>query len=101
LSTYVILLNRAIDGDWKQEGVYVTSNPDLGNPKAWATPTKILDREEIVSVPKMGAGWYPQIVGTDKARRETDKGAGQSARLFVHGKSVWEILFRKPGETSK
>ena len=101
LSTYVILLNRAIDGDWKQEGVYVTFNPDLGNPKAWTTPAKILDRKEIVSVPKMEAGWYPQVVGTDRTRRETDKRAGQSARLFVHGKSVWEILFRRPGETSK
>ena len=96
LSSYVILLNRATDGAWKQEGVYVTFNPDLGNPEGWTSPKKILDRKEIVAIPRMEAGWYPQVVGLDSAKRETDKLAGRVARLFVHGKSVWEIVFQRP-----
>jgi type I restriction enzyme R subunit len=35
------------------------------------------------------------VVGPDAARQETDKLAGQSARLFVRGESRWEILFSK------
>lgn len=46
----------------------------------------------------MGHGWYPQVIGTDPGGRETDKLAGRVARLFVHGKSAWEIVFAKPGE---
>jgi hypothetical protein len=98
LNLFVILLNRAIDKDWGQEGIYVTFNRDLGSPGGWSKPAKILNREEIVSVPQMGSGWYPQIVGTDNGKRETDRLARRSARLFVHGKSIWEIVFRKPGE---
>jgi hypothetical protein len=41
---------------------------------------------------------YPQAIGTDKSRRETDKLAGKTARLFVRGQSKWELEFRKPGE---
>ncbi|MPY90594.1 MAG: hypothetical protein GEU99_22065 [Luteitalea sp.] len=98
LNTYVMLLNRAIDKDWKQEGIYITYNSDLSRPGDWTAPKKILDREEIVAVPKMGPGWYPQVIGLDKDERETDKLAGRVARLFVHGKSIWEVVFRKPGE---
>jgi hypothetical protein len=43
-------------------------------------------------------GWYPQAIGTDKPRRATDKRAGKTARLFVHGQSKWEVEFRRPGE---
>ena len=98
LEQYVMLLNRAIDKDWKQEGIYVSFSANLGDPDNWSSPRKILDREEIAQVPGMGPGWYPQVMGTDAARRETDKLAGRVARLFVHGKSVWEIVFSKPGE---
>jgi hypothetical protein len=99
LNQYVMLLNRAIDKDWRQEGVYLSFNAQLENPTGWSTPAKILDREKIVRVPEMGHGWYPQVLGTDTGGRETDKLAGRVARLFVHGKSVWEIVFAKPGET--
>jgi hypothetical protein len=44
--------------------------------------------------------WYPQVMGVDKARRETDKLAGRAARLFVRGQSRWEIEFLKPGEAA-
>jgi len=98
LNQYVILLNRAVDKDWKQEGVYIAFNPDLANPTQWSLPRKILDSKEIKAVPDMGPGWYPQVIGIDSAKRETDKLAGRVARLFVHGKSVWEIEFVKPGE---
>ncbi|MEK7683829.1 MAG: hypothetical protein AAB466_00235 [Verrucomicrobiota bacterium] len=91
LQQYVILLNRAQDGNWTQEGVYATFNPDLANPARWTPPAKILD-----SVGK--DRWYPQVLGLDKSKRETDKLAGRTARLFVRGQSRWEIVFLKPGE---
>jgi len=43
-------------------------------------------------------GWYPHVVGPDKSRRETDKLAGRTRRLFVQGQSKWEVEFRKVGE---
>jgi hypothetical protein len=91
LQQFVILLNRAIDSRWKQEGIYVTFNADLAQPNKWSTPRKIL--------PPPGADrWYPQVIGLDKAKRETDKLAGQKPRLFVRGFSKWEIEFLRPGE---
>jgi len=91
LRTYVMLLNRATDSRWKQEGVYVSFNSTLSNPAAWSAPRKILDSP--------GADrWYPQVLGIDTNRQETDKLAGHVARLFVRGQSQWEILFFRPGE---
>ena len=66
-------------------------NRDLANPAAWTAPKKILGE-------LLPNGWYPQAIGTDKTKRETDKLAGKTARLFVHGQSKWEVEFRKPGE---
>ncbi len=96
LGAFVVLLNHAIDGDWKQEGIYVTFNSDLNRPASWTAPKKILDAKDIAGVPKMEAGWYPQVVGMDPAKWETDKLAGRLSRLFVHGKSEWEMTFEKP-----
>jgi hypothetical protein len=98
MNQYVILLNRAIDKDWKQEGVYITFNPDVSNPAGWTMPKKILGRTEIIGVLGMESGWYPQVIGLDAGKRETDKLAGRTARLFVHGKSIWEIVFLRPSE---
>jgi hypothetical protein len=100
LETYVILLNRARDSDWTQEGVYVTFNRDLSDPGGWSSPRKILDREEVFPKMKDKSLWYPQVIGLDAARRETDKLAGRRARLFLHGESLWEAFFLKPGETA-
>lgn len=86
LRQYVMLLNRAVDYHWKQEGVYVSFNPDLSNPTGWSPPEKILGDLHP-------QGWYPQVVGLDPKRRETDKLAGRTARLFVRGESRWEIEF--------
>jgi hypothetical protein len=94
LQQYVILLNRAKDRRWTQEGVYVTFNPDLANPTQWTPPKKILG--------DLGADrWYPQVIGPDKSKGETDKLAGRAARLFVRGLSRWEILFLRSGEKNE
>ncbi len=66
----------------------MTFNQWLANPAGWNFPQKILH----------GGGWYPQVLGLDKTKQETDKLAGQVARFFVHGLSAWEIVFLKPGE---
>ena len=91
LDCYVMLLNRAIDRNWKQEGVYVSFNRDLANPRGWSGPRKILEGLRSDQ-------WYPSILGLDTAKRETDKLAGRKARLFVRGQSRWDIHFLKPGE---
>lgn len=92
LQQYVMLLNRATNRFWAQEGVYVSFNPDLANPTGWTPPRKILGDLK----PEQ---WYPQVLGLDAARRETDKLCGRVGRLFVRGQSRWEIVFLRPGES--
>lgn len=94
LRQWVMLLNRAKDRHWAQEGIYISFNPDIADPKGWSEPLKILDESEL---PK--SKWYPQVMGTDKSARQTDKLAGRTARLFVTGHSRWEIEFLRPGQT--
>ena len=90
LKQYVMLLNRAVDSHWKQEGIYISFNKNLSNPLGWSKPIKILDSP--------GADrWYPQVMGIDAAKHETDKVAGKVARLFVRGLSRWEIIFQRDG----
>jgi hypothetical protein len=89
LKCWVMLLNRAKDKNWLQEGIYVSFNMgDLDAPGRWSRPAKILDARELEK-----SKWYPQIMGTDAATRQTDKLAGRKARLFVAGLSKWEITF--------
>ena len=88
LKVWVMLLNRAKDNDWTQEGIYISFNPELSNPAGWSKPVKILDAKDLEK-----SKWYPQVVGTDSAERQTDKLAGKTARLFVAGVSRWEIVF--------
>jgi hypothetical protein len=83
LHQYVILLNRAIDPSWKQEGIYVSFNPDLSDPLSWTAPIRILDEK----------GWYPQVIGMDMGKADTDREVGQTARLFIHGVSNYLIHF--------
>ena len=54
----------------------------------WSRPRKLLDK----------GAWYPQVLGLDASRHETDKRAGRVARFFMAGESRWELVFRKPGE---
>ena len=93
LEKWVLLLNRTCCSEgWPQEGIYVSFNPDLANPKGWTEPAKIMDG------PKkgfFGEGWYPQVLGTDKSKKETDKLAGKVARFYLAGRSEWEIVFEK------
>jgi len=95
LNTWVMLLNRAKDKDWTQEGIYVSFNDNLSDPTGWTKPAKILDAGELEK-----SKWYPQVVGADASTHETDKLAGKTARLFVAGLSKWEIVFIKRGEQS-
>jgi len=89
LKTYVMLLNHVCcRPGWPQEAVYVTYLRDLSDPRSWTQPKKILD----------GGSWYPQILGVNKAAKETDKLCGRQARFYLHGTSRHEILFLRDGE---
>jgi hypothetical protein len=85
IEQYVILLNRAIDRRWKQEGIYLSLSPDLADPNNWTEPMKILGE----------GGWYPQVVGLNYARRETEREASALARLYIHGDSKFTMRFSK------
>ncbi len=88
LNTYVMLLNHAIDRNWAQEGIYICFNNDLADPLGWSAPERLpLDQH---------LGWYPQVIGLEAG--ETDKIAGQVARLFVSGRSFWEVVFHRTGQ---
>jgi hypothetical protein len=91
LEQFVMLLNRAVDRHWKQEGIYVSYNRDPSNPSGWTPPQKILGDLRPDQ-------WYPSIIGLDASRRETDKLAGKRARLFVRGRSEWEVEFSRSDE---
>jgi len=85
LNEYVLLMNKAIDGNFPQEGVYISFNARLDDPGNWTPPQKILDVRD----------WYPQVVGTGSAVDGTDRAAGRVSRLFVKGRSVWELAFEQ------
>jgi hypothetical protein len=101
LQQYVALLNHAVDSGWKQEGIYFSFTRDLSDPNGWTQPQKLLDRQQIVSDPVTPNGWYPQVIGVDRARQETDKLAGRAARLFIHGRSRWELEFVRQDEVAE
>ena len=84
LEQYVMLLNRAKDENYGQEGIYVSFAPSLDDPSLWSTPEKLLS----------GGKWYPQVVGSTLGTG-TDKIAGATARFFMSGRSDWMIHFVK------
>ena len=84
LEQYVMLLNRARDENYSQEGIYVSFAPRLDDPALWSTPQKILN----------GGRWYPEVIGSTPGVG-TDKIAGASARFFMGGKSEWMINFTR------
>jgi len=84
LEQYVMLLNRAKDDQFGQEGIYVSFAPGVSDPRAWSTPSKILS----------GGQWYPQAVGVEPGTG-TDRLAGRRARFFMTGKSERMIKFEK------
>ncbi len=88
LNQYVMLLNRAVDSSWTQEGIYIAFSPVLHDPSQWTTPLKILE----------GGPWYPQVLGLEKDTG-TDKVAGSVARLFLRGQSDYYLVFKRISST--
>jgi hypothetical protein len=84
LEQYVMLLNRARDDQFNNEGIYVSFSTALDDPSRWSTPKKIMN----------GGGWYPQVVGLETGSG-TDKLAGRRARFFLTGKSEQLIEFER------
>jgi hypothetical protein len=81
LERYVMLLNRAKDETFAQEGIDISFNRSLENPAGWSSPVRILD----------GGNWYPQVMGIDPGGTDTE--AGQVARFFMRGRSDFLIRF--------
>lgn len=84
LQQYVMLLNRARNGDFDTEGIYVSFSPVIDDPARWSPPQRIL----------RGGSWYPQVVGLE-AGAGTDKVAGQRARFYLTGRSEYMIEFSR------
>jgi hypothetical protein len=84
LQQYVMLLNRARDTAWTQEGVYVAFSPSLSEPANWSTPQRLI----------AGGRWYPQVLGTEVGTG-TDRLAGERARFFMSGVSEFVIQFSR------
>jgi len=84
LEQYVMLLNRAKDENYGEEGMYVSFAPRIDDPQLWSSPQKILD----------GGRWYPQVMGLDIGSG-TDKVAGATARFFMSGRSDYTITFTR------
>ena len=88
LKQYVILMNHAFGPNWKPEGVFITYNKNLANPKGWSEPYKIFN----------AGGMYCQMIGVDTKAKETDKLCGKQGRFYLAGNSNHEIIFLKEGE---
>ncbi len=87
LRQYVMLLNHAANEHWWTEGIYLSFNPEIGNPSGWS----VLERLPLeIESPHLA---YPQVIGLEGDG--TDKVAGQVARLFLWGQSYWEIVFEQ------
>lgn len=84
LQQYVMLLNRARDAAWTQEGIYVAFSPTLDEPARWSTPQRLL----------AGGRWYPQVLGAEVGTG-TDRLAGERARFFMGGRSEHVIQFSR------
>lgn len=84
LERYVMLLNRARDSAWTQEGIYAAYASSLRDPTTWSEPRRLLS----------GGRWYPQVMGLQPGTG-TDREAGQVARFFMAGRSEYIIQFSK------
>ena len=84
LNQYVMLLNRAKNDQFDQDGIYVSYSPTASDPARWTTPMKIWH----------GGGWYPQVLGTEIGSG-TDRQAGKRARFFMTGRSDRVIDFER------
>jgi hypothetical protein len=85
LRRYVVLMNHVCcEPEWPRDGVFISFNRNIGDPEGWTAPEMILQKPP---------DYYPQVLGTNPGG--TDTRAGETARLYVHGKSQWEIVFRR------
>jgi hypothetical protein len=84
LEQYVMLLNRAKDDQFGQDGIYLSFSPTLDDPSQWSRPVRILN----------GGSWYPQVIGTEVGTG-TDRLAGRRARFFMTGRSDRFIEFER------
>ena len=75
LEQYVMLLNRAKDDQFGQEGIYVSFSPTL-QPQDWSAPAKIMN----------GGGWYPQVIGGEAGSRH--RSAGGQACALLHDRAI-------------
>ncbi len=86
LNQYVMLLNRSCcEPGWPVSGIHIAFNADLANPYAWTPPQEVLPPEE--------SGWYPQVIGAGEG--ESDRVAGQVARLYMGSDSNHVIVFNR------
>jgi hypothetical protein len=77
LERYVMLLNRARDEAFNNEGIYVSfSSTTIDDPRGWSQPQKIMNRGD----------WYPQVAGYELGVG-TDKLVGRRARFMLTGRS--------------
>ena len=81
LHRFVMLVNRAKDESFGEEGSYISYNADLSAPVGWSTPERILK----------GGTWYPQVVGLEGDGG--DASAGRVARFFSGGRSDYLLYF--------
>jgi hypothetical protein len=84
LEQYVMLVNRAKDDQFNNEGIYVSFSPTLADPTQWSAPARLMS----------GGGWYPQVIGQETGTG-TDRLAGQRARFFLTGRSDRFIEFAR------
>lgn len=89
LERYVMLLNRAGDSAFAQEGIYLSVAGSLDDPRDWGAPQRIL----------AGGKWYPQVVGLEPGMG-TDRTAGERARFFMSGVSDRVIVFQRPADSA-
>ena len=81
LKRYVMLVNRAKDESFGEEGSYISYNATLSDPSGWSPPTRIMK----------GGTWYPQVVGFEGDGG--DASAGRVARFFSGGRSDYLLYF--------
>lgn len=79
-----VMLNRARNETFNNEGIYISYARTLDDPRAWSAPRKIMN----------GGGWYPQVAGLEPTSG-TDRQAGQRARFLVSGRSDHYIEFQR------
>lgn len=84
LRRWVMLLNRASDVGWRQEGIYVSFSPRLDSHQQWSRPQQIMT----------GGGWCPHVMGL-QVGSGTDRLAGHAARFFTGGRSEYLIRFHR------